>query len=233
MPQQEIDLRGTGLDTDSDIRVMLPGDSDYRLNTILDTSNDNSLGNAQNDWGFLIQDTYTGVPPIYTNYDEVIGTAIDKINNAIVYFIWSSTGNHYVVRWYAYTGINELIVQDPILNFQKDYKINHANVVNGELLYTDNYVNPTNTFDYNGPRKFNLDKALRYTISGGTDPLGYTVFDLQTIDAIKYPPTKSPVCSFNTIPLQQSLFIDKYFQPFYRYVYDDNEKSVFSPWAPL
>jgi len=232
MAQQEIDLRGTGLDTDSDIRVMLPGDSDYRLNTILDTSNDNSLGNAQNDWGFLLQDTYQGVPADYKVTDEVIGTAIDSQNNAIVYMVCDTTAanNHYIVRWYAYTGINELIVQSPILNFQRSFKINHANIINGELLYTDNYVNPANTFDYNGPRKFNLEKARLFT--NGL-PGGYTVFDLQTIDAIKYPPTKSPVCSFNSVALQQSLFIGKYLQPMYRFVYDDNEKSVFSPWAPI
>lgn len=225
MPQQEIDFRGTGLDTDSDIRVMAPGDSDYRLNTILDTSNDNSLGNAQNDWGFR-EETFTPPPGL----NVTIGTCKDPKNNAIIRFNWNSLGQHQIIRWFANTNVTQLILQSPVLNFQKNYKITHANVVQDILTWTDNYVAVGNPFIYNGPREISIEKAILFTLGL---PGGYTVIDVQTISAIKYPPTKSPSAVYNSIAGQQGLFTGKYLQFFYRYIYENNAKSVFSPWSEL
>lgn len=224
---QEIDPRGSGLDTDSNFRVMNPNDSDYRRNCIYDTPlDDNDLGDVQNDWGFLLQ---SYVQPAGIN--EVIGSVKDLQNNAIIYWVWNSQQNHQIRRWYANSGITELILESPVLNLQRTSKINHANVLGDNLPWTDGYQGPSQ-MNYNSPRNISISKAIGYTI-GQPWPQGYTVVNLQTIEAIKYPPLHPPTQTFFTIPNFQSLFTGKYHQGFYRWTYFDGSKSVYSPIAPL
>lgn len=225
--QQEIDFRGTGLDTDSDIRVMAPGDSDERWNCILDATNDQSLGNIQNDWGFLLQN-YT--QPTGTN--EVIGSVKDLERNAIIYFVYNSLGNHQIRRWFTITGNTELILQSNILNFQSNYKIYHANVLGDLLLWTDGYQSTSSEIVYNSPREISIEKSIGYT-QGLPWPQGYTTVDLQTIEAIKYPTLHSPTETLVTVAGVQSLLVGKYHQFFTQYEYYEFSKSVWSPIAPL
>lgn len=224
---QEIDPRGSGLDTDSNFRVMNPNDSDHRLNCIYDTPlDDNDLGDVQNDWGFLLQ-AYT--QPAGDN--EVIGTLQDLQNNAIIYWVWNSQQNHQIRRWYANSGITELILESPVLNLQRTSKINMANILGDELTWTDGYQGPSQMI-YNSPRNISISKAIGYTL-GQPWPQGYTVVNLQTIEAIKYPPLHPPTQAFVTVPNFQSLFTGKYLQGFYRWTYFNGSKPVYSPIAPL
>lgn len=224
---QEIDPRGSGLDTDSNFRVMNPNDSDHRLNCIYDTPLDeNDLGDVQNDWGMLLQDydQPSGV-------NEVIGTVVDLQHYAIIYFVWNSEQNHQIRRWYANTGITELILQSNILNFQRTSKITHADVLFDELTWTDGYQGPSQMI-YNSPRNISISKSIGYTL-GQPWPQGYTVVNLQTIEAIKYPPLHPPAQSLVTVPNVQSLLVGKYHQGFYRWTYFNSSKPVYSPIAPL
>jgi hypothetical protein len=224
---QEIDPRGSGLDTDSNFRVMDPNDSDHRLNCIYDTPLDeNDLGDVQNDWGMILQG-YT--QPAGVN--EVIGSLKDLENNAIIYWVWNSQQRYQIRRWFASTGITQLIMESVFFNFQRNSKINHANIIGDELTWTDGYQGSSQMI-YNSPRNISISKAIGYTL-GQPWPQGYTVVNLQTIEAIKYPPLHPPTQALVTVPNFQSLFIGQYLQGFYRWTYFNGSKPVYSPIAPL
>ena len=89
-----------------------------------------------------------------------------------------------------------------MLNISKKKLKNKNNIKwfceNAEELPFDN-----NEFDYYtisfGLRNVeNIDKAIRYTASSGADPLGYQSISYDSLDAIKHPPPKEPVCPIVT-----------------------------------
>lgn len=111
------------------------------------------------------------------------------------------------------------------LNFHPDHLITSCYVIQN-LLYWNDDINP--------PRKINIDKAIRFTNSGGADILGYHIISEQIIDRIKWPPKFSPLCSYqNDYSYNYNNLRGSTFQFAYSYIYDDNEKSTFSPITKL
>lgn len=226
---QPIDFRGTGLDTDSDIRAMQPGDSDSRLNCYYDSSDESNWGNIINVKGNLRP---TDNPVLPSGVNEVIGSCEDLANSGVIYFIWNSEQKHQIRRWFSKTNAVQIILESPVLNFKRDYPIYHSNVIGDILTWTDGYQNPSNETDYNGPRSISISKSLGYMATLPW-PSGYTAITQQVLDAIRYPPVLQPGASLMDIPGVQSLFAGKYMQFCYQYVYFDNSKSVFSPLTEL
>lgn len=226
---QPIDFRGTGLDTDSDIRAMQPGDSDSRLNCYYDSSDESNWGNIINVKGNLRP---TDNPALPSGVNEVIGSCEDLANSGVIYFIWNSEQKHQIRRWFSKTNAVQIILESPVLNFKRDYPIYHSNVIGDILTWTDGYQNPSNETDYNGPRSISISKSLGY-MAALPWPSGYTAITQQVLDAIRYPPVLQPGASLMDIPGVQSLFTGKYMQFCYQYIYFDNSKSVFSPLTEL
>lgn len=227
---QTIEFRGTGMDKDSDQRLMRPGDSRYRLNCVVDSTDDGALGDIQNPKGnTLIPDS---IPATGTNV--VIGSCKDIANNAVISFLYNSLGQHQIRRIFPDTMTEELILESNLLNFKLNYRITHANVINGLLYWTDGYFgsylyDSNGLLDFNPPRKINIDKALRYTQSGGTDPLGYATITFETLDRIKYQPPTPPTLEYLYDSTQIENYIyGKLYQFTYRYIYDDKEVSTWS-----
>lgn len=223
---QTIEFKFTGLDQDSDQRLMAPGDSRYRLNCINDSTDDGLLGDIQNIKGTL---AYIHTTPTGTNI--TIGSCKDTKNNAIIYFVYNSTRNHQIRRFFPDTGIDEIILQNQILNFQQDYRVYHANVINGLLYWTDGYFESyeydiNNLLQFNPPRKINIDKAIKYTLG---QPGGYTSITFETLDRIKYQPDTPPTLRYLYDAAQiENYLYGKMFQFAYRYRFDDNEISTWS-----
>jgi hypothetical protein len=222
--QQTIEFKYTGLDQDSDQRLMNPGDSRYRLNCINDSTDDGLLGDIQNIKGNAI---YPYDAPAGTN--KVIGSCKDTQNNAIVFFVYNSNGDHQIRRFYPDTLANELILQSEELNFQANFRIYHANIINGLLYWTDGWFEDfeygsNNKLNYNPPRKINIQKAI------DGDP-GYSPITFETLDRIKYqPPTTASLRYIYDAANAINYVYGKLYQVTYRYICDDKEVTT---WASL
>src|SRR3990167_3992161 len=171
--QQTIEFKFTGLDQDSDQRLMAPGDSRYRLNCINDSTDDGLLGDIQNIKGNTL---YSHTPP--TGKTFCIGSCKDIENNAIIYLNYNVNGFHQIRRFFPDTGVDQLILEDPLLNFQENQRIYGANVINGLLYWTDGWFESyeydiNNLLQFNPPRKINIEKAR----TGGYTPLTFEDLD--------------------------------------------------------
>ena len=136
-----------------------------------------------------------------------------------------------------------------ILNFNKKHPIK-ANVVDGMLYWTDGY---------SPPKKININKASIYSENvrrwtytnpdffknihqlggfGNSINLGQVklvnTLKLQHVEAIKYAPTDPPKLLYEQDTERSKNNVkQKCFQFKYRYVYEDNEVSAFSPESKL
>jgi hypothetical protein len=233
--EQALSFEGTGLDLDNNYSTFSPGDSPFRLNCRYGTTERSDLGGIQNfkgntlltmsfEGGFFIQ------PP---GENEVIGSCKDPERDAIIYFVWNSNMQHQIRRYWTATRKIQLILESPVLNFQRSHKITSANVVNNTLSWTDGWVDDINPFNYNGPRLIDIDKAYNFMLNNPW-PLGYTTIDVQTISMIKYAPSLCPTFQYeNDLNFNDNRLYGHLFQFGYRYVYYDNSKSVISPLSKL
>src|SRR5512133_922948 len=139
-------FQGGGLNWDDPIEFMPKGDGRERRNVVIEEKNGRAIftnikGNRQRNLLTLPSGTNT-----------VIGACEDKENNACVYFVHNSGGNHCIIRYVA--GAAEtaypLLYSQSVLNFSLSKRIHNPFVI-GELLYWTDGNNP--------PRKINMTKA--------------------------------------------------------------------------
>jgi hypothetical protein len=149
---------------------------------------------------------------------------------------------HSILRYNIKTKtIDKIIYANGYLNFQPDIIISSINIVGDLLYFTDGYFSkfthtpPLEIPDsgFNPPRKINMVKAYNYTNNIAVNPLyKYSTISEETLDRIKYPPINKPDVNYNTDESRISnLLIGNLYQFCYRYVYDDGEKSVLSPYS--
>jgi hypothetical protein len=158
--------------------------------------------------------------PAGTN--QTIGHFYDSVNNRIFYFNYNSNGNHGIYIYNTQAGTFQTLIQSGIntvgdvLGFTAS-PITSVNIIYGDptdgdiLYFVDTLGRPT---------KLNVQRYLAST---------YTSIQRSYLDVAKMPPS-SPIkaaygadTTTNTNNLQDGLF-----QFIYRYIYDDNEKSVWS-----
>jgi hypothetical protein len=148
----------------------------------------------------------------------------------LILFVWNDLDYHTIWRYSTQDLSYTKILESSILNFKLDYPIYHSAVVNNLLYWTDNYFNSYEGNDFNPPRKINIEKAILYTESGGTDPNGYSEITFDNLDWIKHPPLFSPEPEYFTDTTETANNLkNKLFQFRYQYIYDDNEESAWSP----
>ena len=229
MYQQGVFFNG-GMNTDDEDRLVPNGDYRYALYSRNYGVNTPMEGAIQSMTGNLLQDNFD--LPVGVNI--VIGSCIDVESKAFILFVWNEYQHHSIWRYSTEYSTYELILQDSILNFKKSNQIYHAVVVNNLLYWTDNYFGTYADNDFNPPRKINIQKAILYTSSGGTDPDGYSEITFDNLDWIKHPPLFSPVFYYDTDPTENANNLkNKLFQFRYQYVYDDNEESAWSPISEM
>jgi hypothetical protein len=240
--EQALSFEGTGLDLDNNYATINPGDSPFRLNCRYGTTDRSDLGGIQNFKGDTLVAKAFGSDQPFIQPDgenEVIGSCKDLERDAIIYFVWNDPGNpsltarHQIRRYYTQTGEIQVILESPVLNFQRNHKIVHANVVDKYLSWTDGYENPDNEWDYNPPRQIDMELAYGYML-GLPWPQGYQTIDEQTLDAIRYAPNLCPTFQYvDDLNFNDNRLYGHLFQFGYRYVYYDNSRSVISPLSKL
>lgn len=168
--------------------------------------------------------------PAGTN--KTIGCIKDVHNDALVYFLHNSSGNHCIYRYYTKTkviqkifySLSDLDLEDTWLN---------GFVTEGDIYWTNGTKEP---------KMFNLDKAANYT--NGTSGDAYTSSDLPFSDNIfpfiKRPPSYVPQASYGTsngvvvnslitYEVNFNSLRSKQWQFKYNYVYKNNQESAYSP----
>jgi hypothetical protein len=229
MYQQGVFFYG-GMNTDDEDRLITNGD--YRRATFSRNYgvNSPSEGALQSMTGNLLRNN-TFLP---AGVNIVIGACEDVEYKALILFVFNDLGQHTIWRYTVEDSQYQLILQNSILNFKKTNQIFHANVVNNLLYWTDNYFNSYTNNNFNPPRKINIQKAILYTGSGGTNPDGYSEITFNNLDWIKHPPLFSPIFVYDSDPTENSNNLkNKLFQFRYQYVYDDNEESAWSPISEM
>lgn len=219
-----------GMNTDDEDRLIPNGDyryaaysRNYGVNTPMEGAIQSMTGNT------LQENTQL---PVGVNI--IIGSCEDVEHKALILFVWNEYDNHSIWRYTVEDAQYELILQDVLLNFKKSNQIYHASVVNNLLYWTDNYFGEYAGNDFNPPRKINIQKAILYTQSGGTDPDGYSEITFNNLDWIKHPPLFSPYFGYlSDLNENSNNLKNKLFQFRYQYVYDDNEESAWSPISEM
>ena len=220
------------LDLDNEERFIKKGDYTNALNIRRFASNNGVAYPVKNVVGSLA--VGNSLP---SGDNTCIGqTTLEEANN-IYFAIHNSNGNHGIYQYNTISDTVTTIVQDSYLNFSLSKYITGFNAVNnlkgdGILLYwTDNF---------NPPRKINVKRAILHNQGDYTNgyaenfSTGSDSIKARYYDAAKHPPTtpigftvvKDPTIGINNIN-------NKTFQFRYRYIYDDGERSAYSPWSKL
>ena len=232
---QEITFLG-GINTDDDVRFVTQGDyrsSMYTRSGSSESQNAGALESMPGNIEIINENLPSGI-------NKVVGSARWLENESIIYFIYNSNNNHsiwsYSITTQAITQVIGNLVEGggliegyagTALNFDPEYKIFHANVVDNILYWTDGN---------NPPRKLDLYKAIKYYESGGNDEEGYSFFCFNTedrssftMDVVKAPPLFPIQAEYQTNQTKNfnKLYGNQY-QFRYQYVYENNEESKWS-----
>jgi len=152
---------------------------------------------------------------------EVIGATEDIKRGAIINFVWSEAGMHYISLDHGDGTDFQYILKNTetqsILDFDRSKRVK-ANVVGDMLYWNDGYT---------CPHKVNIEKAIKTQLG---QEGGYSQIDESIISAIKYAPQAAPQIYFGTnSDIKGNNIRGKSYQFKYRYVYDDHEIGVCSP----
>ena len=178
--------------------------------------------------------------PSILEEDKVIGATQWLKENAIVYFVYKYSPPpvppfppppvpHQIWVYYIATQTHQLVVQDLVLNFSPDWPIFHSNVIDDILKWTDGrwddqMYEDDGTRLFNPPYQINLRKAL--------DGF-YTIYDLQTIDAIKWPMEPPIVSYFTDTTRNDNKLRGKLFKFIIQPIYENGEIGVWSMYSNL
>lgn len=210
-----------GLDKDTEPRFVAEGDYTESLNHRISFTDGSNQGIVENVKG----NTAISVPfPSGVTGNQCLGAHEDLTTKKIYFFTVNSgeTSGSCIFEYDQTTGVVTLLLTDnglstPVLNFSRQNLINHVDVVNGILYWTDGN---------NPPRKLNIARAKSN---------GYpTPFIEQYIEAIQYPPVDPPSGSYTTdTSIRTNNLRGKLFQFKTTFVYEDKEESAPSPTSKL
>ena len=210
---------GGGMDMDTDERFMPKTDYKKAVNCRISKTDEGNDGIVEN----IRSNALTNNNLIKVG-DKCIGTYEDKSTATVIFFIYALDGNHGIYRK-TNTGSIQKILQDPILNFNQRYLITGINVIGsdedkfpeGLLYWTD---------DYNPPRKINIEKARTNSYTAITDSV---------LDVIKWAPDIHCIVKpyLTDTNIESNQLKSKAWQFKHRWIYDDGEKSSWSPISPV
>ena len=170
--------------------------------------------------------------PVYFTYHsggipKIIGAKANTLRNTIIEFAWHPTGYHVIIEFDRTLRVRTKIIENltdtggvDILGFTQDDKITSINIYNrdeGDLLFFLDSLGRPSGFDIT-------------QIKSGI----YTPVTRDIIDKAKCPPLSCPTGVYsNDSSILTNNLTNKIFRFKYRYVFDDNEKSTFSPIGEL
>lgn len=156
--------------------------------------------------------------PAGTN--KIIGFYADRVRNRAYYFLWNSNGYNSILYYSVDANLVAKVLESKtdsngvdILNFNPSYKVLSVNLYyrddEGDILFFNDGLNP--------PRSLNVNNVY------GTD------WKAEYLLVAKAPPIMPPQVVYeNDTTITVNNLRNKLFQFSYRYVYDNNEKSVWS-----
>lgn len=145
--------------------------------------------------------------------NRVIGKFDDILHNRTIHFVYNSLGDHAIYIMDSVFTITR-VIKNALLGFSLNFPIDGVFVFGDLCIWTDNNVDI---------REINLAKA----IAGGT----YTP-TLEEITLIKRPPQLTLDLHYSTdVGFANNYITHNFFQFYYRYIYTDNEASVWSQFG--
>jgi hypothetical protein len=197
------------MNLDADVRLLQQGE--YRLlENGIPLQPSSSVGSLRGVISNIFGNEQITNASLPSGTNKVIGFLSDKIGNRAFFFVWNNTASNYCIFQYK-NGIITLVMQSAVLDFASTDIIS-ADIV-GDVLFWANHRSDTKRID--------VVKAM----AGGT----YTP-TLVELALIKQPPL---------LPLTLALEYDatkeannlagNYFQFYHRYIYENNDESVFGP----
>ncbi len=209
-----------GMNLDASRDAMPPNDYLYALNITHDAVEGGNDQDITNIVANRIGDaTYT--LPAGTN--KTIGAIANTLRDTIIHFLCNSNGYHRVIEFNKTTRLHDTVFENltdsddvDVLGFTEHDKISSVNIYNrdeGDLLYfLDSLGRPTQ-----------MDIAL---YKAGE----YTPVTRAILDKGKKPPLSPPSVVYdNDTDRRSNNFRNKLMRFKYRWIYDDFEKSTFSP----
>lgn len=163
--------------------------------------------------------------------NETIGAAVDHAGRRVVFCNWNSMGVHGI---YCYDMDDDkvykvLVDEAPytdgnLLKFSRDKFIHSAVIIDNKFYWTN---------DHNQPRRINIEAGIKMhqpSYSTSVKPYSFGVKE-SVISIVRNPPAY-PV----SVRKIQDTFVNNFiadgaFQFAYRFVYRDNEESVFGPYS--
>jgi hypothetical protein len=147
-----------------------------------------------------------------TGDNKVIGFYPDRVRNRGYYFVYNSLGTHSILYYSANVGTVTEVLQGSLLNFNPSYKVLSVNIFyrddEGDILFFNDA--------YNEPRSINVTAT-------------YSTWLPEYLSVAKAPPIMPPKPVYeNDTTIKVNNLRNALFQFSYRYVYDNNEKSVWS-----
>jgi hypothetical protein len=152
--------------------------------------------------------------------NKIIGFYPDKIRNRAYYFLWNSNGYNSILYYDLSNDTITKVLESKtdsdgidILNFDPSYKVLSVNIFyrddEGDILFFNDGYNP--------PKNINVSSSYG------------TSWKLEYILVAKAPPVMPPKAVYeNDTNVSANNVRNALFQFCYRYVYDNNEKSVWS-----
>ena len=219
----------TGMNLDDDEVFLKEGEYREAQNCRIYTSEGSDKGSIQNYLGNALV-SYT----LSIGTNRVVGSCKDTANGRIYYFVYNSTGRHAILRYDIEANtIEEVEAENEYLNFQEDHIIT-ANIIGDLLFWTDGYDNGFD--DINPPRMLNVRRAYNRHHGIGNKYVDRYNYDptlplhREFLDRAKRPPWFAPLPAYvDDTSYNKNNLRGKLFQFAYRYIYDNNEYSTFSP----
>lgn len=220
---EEVITFGGGINTDDTPQAMPKGDYRDFSYCRLGYNAGNALAVTTSDGTLVIPNAQVEVQ------DQILGATQWQKENGIVYFVYKADLNHQIWLYDITNQTHTLVLQSPQLNFDRDWPVYHANVIDDILKWTDGRWDPQ-MYEADGTRLFNppYQINLRKALDGY-----YTTVDLQTIDAIKWP-LDPPVVSYFTDPTRNDNKLrGKLFKFIIQPIYENDEYGVWSMYSNL
>ncbi|MHA1532680.1 MAG: hypothetical protein ACTSR6_11855, partial [Candidatus Heimdallarchaeota archaeon] len=211
------------MNRDADIRMLPEGDYPYAMNCLIGSSENENLGSVENVLG-NVQTNY-----IPRDRDIVIGFCDNKAQETIFFFIHNPIEPHRIIEHNINTRNVRIILDSDLLNFSLDFPINHANVMEDEIYWTDG-LNP--------PRGIDFERAYSFTV-GGVPPgikEPYVIITEEVLTNAARPPLFPCAPQFvDNLSNNVNLLKDDTYKFRYAYVYKNDQTSALSPesYVPL
>jgi len=146
-------------------------------------------------------------PGLPAGINTPIGSYWDRREDTRVDFWHNSNGNHTIVRHMVKENRFDVVVQAPVLNFDKDHLITGIGLVDNQFLHWTDDLNPPRMVDLDRAQEFPDKKSEVRVFIPSHIPAQIRTFDVSVID-----PSGNVVTTFTGLYTASSVDISKYTQ---------------------